>query len=523
MSATPAGASHDLAAAAACFEAGDLDGAEARCRAVLADRADDSEALKLLALVELSRGDFDAALSWLDAAVEVAPHVGEYRHLAGRIKMELGDLDAAAEDLARALSGGPGHAPPLDPVGAHLDLALCHARRGVWAQSQAVAEALLSRAPDNVFALRAAANAALAQDNAALAEGYYARAIAADPDDAAAWEGLARIDRKKGDPLTALSRLERAAALEPDNAEYAYMRRVVAAEVAPAWHFNMMNDDARNTAFASAIARQVRPGQLVFEIGAGAGLLAMLAARAGARVVTCESNPAIAAVARDIVARNGLSARVSVLDQASWEVAVGAGLPRPADVLIAEIFSAQLLSEDVIPSLEDAKARLLAPGGVVIPAVGVMRGALVESDQLAQLTRVGTVEGFDLSAFNTFTPPLMNLDAPNYALAWLSEPIDLFAFDFQHQDRWPPAENEVAVSVTRGGLCQGVVQWLWLALDDATTYENPPLGPKGLRTPHWTPLLYPFPQPQMLAAGQTVTLRVVHDRKGARVDLVGIS
>ena len=38
-----------------------------------------------------------------------------------------------------------------------------------------------------------------------------------------------------------------------------------------------------------------------------------------------------------------------------------------------------------------------------------MRGALVESDSLAALTRVGTVEGFDLSPFNSFTPPLMNI------------------------------------------------------------------------------------------------------------------
>ncbi|MDX2222805.1 MAG: tetratricopeptide repeat protein [Rhodospirillaceae bacterium] len=512
-----------LADAAARFAAGDLDAAEAACRDVLSEYGDHAEALNLLALVALSRGDFDEALAFMETAVGLAPHVGEYWHLLGRIRMELGDLDAAAADLAHAISGGVSHVPPADLVCAHLDLALCHTRRGAWADAQAAADALLAIAPDNVYALRAAANAAMAQDNVALAETYYARAIAADPGDAAAWEGLARIDRKKGDPLTALSRLERAVALEPDNAEYAYMRRVVAAEVAPAWHFNMMNDQVRNAAFAAAIARQVRPGQLVFEIGAGAGLLAMLAARAGAEVVTCESNPAIAAVARDIVAHNGLGGRITVLDKASWELAVGAGLPRPADVLMAEIFSAQLLSEDVIPSLEDAKARLLAPGGVVIPAMGVMRGALVDSDQLAQLTRVGHVEGFDLSAFNTFSPPLMNLEAPNTVLTWLSDPVDLFAFDFQNEDRWPRAENEVAVAVTRSGLCQGVVQWLWLALDDATTYENPPLGPKGLRTPHWTPLLYTFPEAQALTAGQTVTLRVVHDRKGARVDLAGIT
>ncbi|MCB2107774.1 MAG: hypothetical protein KDE14_08750, partial [Rhodobacteraceae bacterium] len=232
--------------------------------------------------------------------------------------------------------------------------------------------------------------------------------------------------------------------------------------------------------------------------------------------------PAIAAIARATIHRNGFAEKITVIEKPSWQVEVGADLPKPADVLIAEIFSAQLLSEDVLPSIEDAKARLLTPSARVIPAVGVMRGAVVESDSLLALTRMGTVAGFDMSPFNTFTPPLMNLDAPNTALTWLSEPFDLFAFDFQDDSVWPAAEGEIEVPVTQAGLAQGVVQWLWLSMDGVTEYENPPLGPKGTRTPHWTPLLYTFPKPLQLKAGQAVTLKLVHDRKGARADLVSV-
>ena len=134
----------------------------------------------------------------------------------------------------------------------------------------------------------------------------------------------------------------------------------------------------------------------------------------------------------------------------------------------------------------------------------------------------GSEIGFRQAAAMTFQVST-RFDSEAFVLDWLSEPIDLFTFDFQNDQRWPSATNEVQVTVTQAGDCQGVVQWLWLAVDHETPYENPPLGPKGLRTPHWTPLLYTFPTPQALTKGQVLTLHVVHDRKGARVDLVDVS
>ena len=214
--------------------------------------------------------------------------------------------------------------------------------------------------------------------------------------------------------------------------------------------------------------------------------------------------------------------RITVIDKPSWEVEVGAELPRKADVLIAEIFSAQLLSEEVIPTIEDAKRRLLKPGGIVIPAMGTMMGALVRNDELAQLTRVGMVDGFDFTSFSAFTPVIMNLDTPNYALDWLSEPTSLFSFDFQNQDIFPSETGQVAVDVTADGLCQGVVQWIQLHLDDETIYENAPVGANATRTKHWTPLFYPFPIPRELKKGQTVMLRIGHDRKGCRLEVAEV-
>ncbi len=73
------------------------------------------------------------------------------------------------------------------------------------------------------------------------------------------------------------------------------------------WHFNMVNDEPRNAAFARAIAHMVKPGQRVLEIGTGSGLLAMLAARdeqgapRAAQVITCEANPLLSRLATQII------------------------------------------------------------------------------------------------------------------------------------------------------------------------------------------------------------------------------
>ena len=82
------------------------------------------------------------------------------------------------------------------------------------------------------------------------------------------------------------------------------------------YHFPMVNDRTRNDAFARAIQRAVawRAPSLTLDIGCGTGLLAMLAARAGAqRVLAIEMSPEMASLAEQVVAINGLEHAVRVV------------------------------------------------------------------------------------------------------------------------------------------------------------------------------------------------------------------
>ena len=56
----------------------------------------------------------------------------------------------------------------------------------------------------------------------------------------------------------------------------------------------------------------MRPGDIVLDIGCGAGLTAMLAARAGARhVYTCEQQPLIAQAAERVIDANNVNSKLT--------------------------------------------------------------------------------------------------------------------------------------------------------------------------------------------------------------------
>ena len=131
------------------------------------------------------------------------------------------------------------------------------------------------------------------------------------------------------------------------------------------------------------------------DIGSGSGLLAMMAARAGAQdVVSLEMVPALAAVARHITAANGYAEQVRVVGEMSTSASIDA-IGGQFDLLVCEIVDDQLLGEGVLTTVCDARRRLLKPGAVILPRGGSLFALPVE-------LRVPSTAGFDLTDVSTF-------------------------------------------------------------------------------------------------------------------------
>src|SRR6185369_4280229 len=96
---------------------------------------------------------------------------------------------------------------------------------------------------------------------------------------------------------------------------------------------SMIADRARMDAHAEALRRVVTPSSIVVDIGAGTGIMSLLACQAGARhVYAIEPSGAVQILvqaARD----NGYADRVTVLQRLSKDVT----LPERADVIVSDL------------------------------------------------------------------------------------------------------------------------------------------------------------------------------------------
>ena len=144
-------------------------------------------------------------------------------------------------------------------------------------------------------------------------------------------------------------------------------------------------------------ALQVQRHETVLEIGAGSGFMAALLAHRAQKVTTLECRPALAQMARDNLARNGI-VNVEVRDVSS---AVGAqGLPAEAP------FDVILLSGSV-SAVPQALLQQLKPGGRLAAVEGempIMRARL--------FTRAGVAAWSQADLFDTVAPRLEGFGEP---------------------------------------------------------------------------------------------------------------
>merc|ERR1719266_376815 len=214
----------------------------------------------------------------------------------------------------------------------------------------------------------------------------------------------------------------------------------LAASLLPRWHFPMLNDTERNLKFEAAIEKSVREGgRTVLDLGAGTGLLSLMAARAGAdRVYACEASEVMAMTCREVLLQNPEGSRVRLIPQLSLDMDK-ADIPEQVDILVTETFDAGLLGEHVLESLAHAWKNFLTPGhSKVVPAkaefitapvecVSVGRGLSLETETIGYLDVSSTRLSTDASEpYNC-----EKLDRVEGGFKLLAKPQTLFSVNFE--------------------------------------------------------------------------------------------
>lgn len=269
------------------------------------------------------------------------------------------------------------------------------------------------------------------------------------------------------------------------------------------WHREMLADRGRVRAFGGAVRGAVRPGDVVADIGTGTGLLALVAASAGASRVYAIDNGPIIEVARQIAGDNGLAGRITFVRGEAREV----DLPEPVDLLMGEIIGSFGVEENILEVFANCRQRFLKPGGRILPdalelyVAPCTRG----SDLVTWHAALGRDLDLDLRALEALTR--------HEPAGVRARPEDLLApgaralfIDLAGNSVGSP-EGEVRFTVRRPGRFCGLLGWFRVLHGGHTVHSTEPPS----RGSSWAHAFLPTGEPVDVAAGQEVRVRLRYD------------
>lgn len=271
---------------------------------------------------------------------------------------------------------------------------------------------------------------------------------------------------------------------------------------------SMIADTVRFNAYAEAIARAVRPNDVVLEIGCGPGIFAFIACRAGARKVYAIEREEIIHFAREIASANGFSDRIEFIHADSCM----AELPEQAAVIISDVRGCLPLFDHAIRTVGDARQRFLAPGGRLIPQRDILKAAVVETPEFySELIAPWrySVPGMDLcKALSSVLQNSYSLKLKREQI--LSEPQSWCILDYQG-GICERASAELDFRSTRAGTAYGVCIWFDTELFEGIGFSS---GPNNGATIYGQVFL-PWMEPVNLAESQEIHIVLQADLVGS--------
>jgi hypothetical protein len=255
-------------------------------------------------------------------------------------------------------------------------------------------------------------------------------------------------------------------------------------------HRLMLSDRVRTEAYRKALRSPVEPGAVVLDVGAGTGIMGMLAVQAGARKVYAVEPTGIAGLARQLIERNRMGDRIELIESAVESVE----LPERVDVLVGEWMGCYGVDENLLPSMVVARDRWLKPGGAVLPEAVTGWLAPVEDDGLAEGIEEWRARPYDLD-FGALAEASANEVRMGHHEsepdALLSVPQELWTADVRTitlAEARGPFEAEVRFSVERRGRFSMLAAWFVAHFGDGSVLSNAPDAPET----HWGRSAFPL-------------------------------
>ncbi|KAI1705375.1 ribosomal protein l11 methyltransferase (PrmA) domain-containing protein [Ditylenchus destructor] len=346
------------------------------------------------------------------------------------------------------------------------------------------------------------------------------------------WRLWAEWAFEQGEYLRSLELFKKASAHARNDIEWLHAEvsiENVKSNLIDAWHWRMINDRKRNIAFKNALSRaisEIGESAKVLDIGCGSGILSMLAAKRGAEVLACDSDPVMCLVAQESFERNHVEVRLSKCHSTAMTPPSGTPL---CDILVTETVDCAIFGEKIVESVLDAKERLLTRPAIVIPRKATAIFSLLESDTIAEEHYYESGKNYALISQTCYTPSgggfsLDSLPKHPYTCTYLnqmsdeyrllSEPTEGLVVNFENSAQLKlfngnKFSTDIILEAKHEGVAHAVTCWFRLNLFDDIELCTAP--EENLC---WQQAIFPFYPPKKLEPGQKLRFEVfVRDHK----------
>ena len=278
------------------------------------------------------------------------------------------------------------------------------------------------------------------------------------------------------------------------------------------FHIALLNDSIRTNNFIEAIRKTVKKTDVVLDIGTGTGVLAIAAAKCGAKHVYAIEASEIAELAKENIARNDLSGKITLIKGYSSQVE----LPQKADVLVSEVIGNDPLEENILEIYSDAFKRHLKKNARCIPEVLKIYGIplTIPVSMLTkhyfgkgQISSWQGIYGIDFSALNDAKRPdnYSFYVHPAKAVKWniLSPPVLLANLKLDEISNIS-IKNKCSIKTTVSGRLNGILIYFQAALaGNIKLSTNPVTSVKGTS---WTCRVWVIPETIVVKKGQKLDI-----------------
>ena len=261
----------------------------------------------------------------------------------------------------------------------------------------------------------------------------------------------------------------------------------------------MITDTARMEAYAGALRERIDPDKVVLDIGTGTGILALLACRYGAKQVVAVEPGNVIDLAKEICAANGWSANIRFYQQRSFDIS----LPEPVDLIVSDLRGVLPLFQQHIPSIIDARDRLLSPSGMLIPMRDRLHMSVVSAGDLIAEYRHPWID----SPYGIEMQPVADCLFHRWRKAvfqqrdLLSSPALWTTIDYRTIQQ-TDVQGTVEMKITKSGAAHGFAVWFDTDLLADVGFSSAP----GKVATVYGQAFFPWPEEVALAAGDTVVV-----------------